>query len=62
MVGKFTIELKADGSSAKSAIEQIKSRSYKSSIDSYFGKKLAIGIAYDKDSKDKKHTAIIEEI
>ena len=58
----FIIELKADGSSAKSAIEQIRSRSYASSIDSFFGKKLAVGIAYDKNSKDKKHTAIIEEL
>ncbi|MBP5426358.1 MAG: AAA family ATPase, partial [Clostridiales bacterium] len=58
----FIIELKTDGSSAENAIQQIKSRDYESSIDSYFGKKLAVGIVYDKDSKDKKHKAIIEEI
>ena len=57
----FILELKVEGS-AKKALEQIKSKDYKSTLAPYRGKKLAVAIYYDKDSDDKKHSVIIEEL
>ena len=57
----FILELKATGS-VQEALDQIKSRDYKTTLAPYRGKKLAVAICYDKDSKDKKHSVIIEEL
>ena len=57
----FILELKVNGK-VEEALKQIKSRDYKSTFSAYHGKKLAVAIAYDEDSKDKKHSVIIEEL
>ena len=57
----FVIELKSKGT-VDEAIEQIKSRDYGVAFESCTGEKLAIGIAYDKNSKDKKHKVKIVEL
>ena len=57
----FILELKVEGS-VEEALEQIKSRYYNSSLAAYSGKKLAVAIYCDKNSDDKKHSVIIEEL
>ena len=57
----FILELKVQGS-AEEALEQIKSRDYKSTLAAYGGKKLAVAIYCDKNAEDKKHSVIIEEL
>ena len=57
----FILELKVS-KSVDEALEQIKSRDYKASLAPYSGKKLAVAICYDEDSKDKKHFVKIEEL
>jgi len=57
----FILELKVTGS-VEEAMDQIKSRDYKSTLSAYCGKKLAVAIYYDEDSKDKKHFVKIEEL
>ena len=57
----FILELKVEGS-VQEALDQIKSREYKSTLASYRGKKLAVAIYCDKDAEDKKHSVIIEEL
>ena len=57
----FILELKTRGS-VQDALDQIKSRDYKSTLASYNGKKLAVAIYYDENSKDKKHSVLIEEL
>ena len=57
----FILELKVEGS-AKKALEQIKSKDYKSTLAPYRGKKLAVAIYCDKDAENKKHSVIIEEL
>jgi len=57
----FILELKTSGS-VEEALEQIKSRNYKTTLAAYGGKKLAVAIYCDKDAKDKKHSVIIEEL
>ena len=46
--------------SADTAIRQIKERRYAGSLKGWADEVLLVGISYDKDSKDKKHTCIIE--
>ena len=56
----LVVELK-NGTSAESAIEQIKSRRYPASLERYAGRILMAGISYNRDDPEKKHTCIIEE-
>ena len=55
----LVIELKYD-KSAEGAIAQIKKKQYVKRLDAYKGNILLVGINYNKDSDDKKHTCIIE--
>ena len=55
----FVLELKVNSTPEK-AIEQIKKTKYMNAIRNCTGKKLAVGIAYNK--KDKKHSVKIEEL
>jgi hypothetical protein len=55
----FIIELKVNDT-PDSAIQQIKDTNYMQTLSGYTGKKLAVGISYNK--KDKKHFVKIEEI
>jgi len=57
----IVVELKCNKDS-KTAIEQIKNRQYGEHLKDYVGKILLVGINYDKDDKNKKHTCIIEEL
>lgn len=57
----LVIELKYDKSAA-GAIAQIKKMHYISKLNSYTGNILLIGINYDKNSEQKKHTCIIEKV
>ena len=56
----LVIELK-NGRSAESALEQIKSRRYPSSLERYAGRLLLAGITYDEKDPEKQHTCVIEE-
>ena len=56
----LVMELKYN-QSAEGAIAQIKDRKYTEKLEAYKGNLLLVGINYDKDSKDKKHTCLIEE-
>ena len=55
------IELKYD-QSADSAIRQIKDRQYLQALEGYSGEILLAGINYDKESKNKSHSCVIEKI
>lgn len=55
------IELKYD-KSAVTAIQQIKNRQYTQALEKYTGEILLVGVNYEKDSKDKHHSCIIEKI
>jgi hypothetical protein len=55
----FVLELKVN-STPDAAIEQIKKTKYMKALRNCSGKKLAVGIAYNK--KDKQHFVKIEEI
>jgi hypothetical protein len=55
----LVVELKWN-KSAQTAIDQIKERKYASSICSYTGEILLVGISYDK--KTKKHQCLIEKL
>jgi len=57
----IVVELKCNKDS-KTAIEQIKNRQYGEHLKDYVGKILLVGINYDKDDKNKKHTCTIEEL
>ena len=54
------IELKWD-KDADTAIRQIKERRYTGNLKGYGEKILLVGINYDKNSENKKHTCVIEE-
>lgn len=56
----LVMELKYN-QSAEGAIAQIKNRKYTEKLEAYRENLLFVGINYDKDSKDKKHTCLIEE-
>ncbi|MBQ7562581.1 MAG: AAA family ATPase [Lachnospiraceae bacterium] len=60
-VPALLVELKWN-ESAEGAIAQIKKRNYPASIKDYGGELLLVGIAYDKDSAEKKHECIIERV
>ena len=54
------IELKWN-QDAEGAISQIKDRNYPKALEGYGSEILLVGISYDKDDKEKKHTCKIEE-
>ena len=62
----MVVELKWN-ESAEGAIAQIKKRRYMKCLEAYNGMRffhgnvLLVGINYDKDDEDKRHTCIIEE-
>ncbi len=55
----LVIELKYD-KSADTALQQIKDRNYVQSLEGFAGEILLVGINYDKDSKEKTHSCLIE--
>ncbi|MDE7204479.1 MAG: ATP-binding protein [Lachnospiraceae bacterium] len=55
------VELKYD-KTAQSALQQIKDRQYTQALESYAGEILLVGINYDKDQKEKRHSCVIEKI
>ena len=57
----LVIELKYDRT-AESAIAQIKSRDYAGCLTGYQGETLLVGLSYDKNDGEKKHTCRIERI
>lgn len=54
------IELKYD-KSADSAIQQMKDRQYPQALEGYTGEILLVGVNYEKDSKNKPHSCVIEK-
>ncbi|MDO4326626.1 MAG: AAA family ATPase [bacterium] len=54
------VELKYD-KTAEGAISQIKKRQYTKALEEYEGNMLLVGINYNKDDKNKKHSCVIEE-
>ncbi len=56
----IVVELKYN-ESADTAIKQIKDKRYAGALNGYAGKILLVGVNYEKQSKNKKHTCIIEE-
>lgn len=54
------IELKYD-KSADSAIQQMKDRQYPQALEGYSGEILLVGVNYEKDSKNKHHSCVIEK-
>lgn len=56
----LVVELKYD-KSADTAIQQIKERHYTQALEGYLGEILLVGINYDRDSKEKPHSCIIEK-
>ena len=57
----IVVELKCN-KDADTAIVQIKSRKYGEHLKDYIGDILLVGINYDKNDKNKKHTCVIEEL
>jgi len=57
----IVVELKCNKDS-ETAIDQIRNRQYGEHLKDYTGKILLVGINYDKDDKNKKHTCVIEEL
>lgn len=55
------VELKYN-KSADTAIQQIKEKHYTQALEGYSGEILLVGINYDKDSKDKPHSCVIEKL
>lgn len=62
-VGKpaLVVELKYD-KSADAAIQQIKDRKYTQALEGYTGEILLVGINYDRESKNKPHSCVIEKV
>lgn len=56
----MVVELKYN-KSADTAIKQIKEKRYQGALASFSGKILLVGINYDAECSDKKHTCVIEE-
>lgn len=56
----LVIELKYD-KSAVTALQQIKDRNYIQSLEHFAGDILLVGVNYNKDSKEKAHSCIIEK-
>ena len=57
----LVVELKYD-KSAKTALQQIKDRGYTQALETYVGEVLLVGVNYDKDSKNKPHSCVIEKL
>ena len=56
----IVVELKYN-KSADTAIKQIKEKRYQGALTGYSDKILLVGISYEADGSDKKHTCVIEE-
>lgn len=57
----LVVELKYD-KSADTALQQIKDRQYTQALTGYSGEILLVGVNYDKDSRNKPHSCVIERI
>ena len=57
----MVVELKYN-KSADTAIKQIKEKRYQGALVGYSDKILLVGINYDAEGSDKKHTCVIEEL
>ena len=57
----FVVELKYN-KDADTAIRQIKEKRYHGALEGYTDKILLVGVNYDADGDNKKHTCVIEEI
>ena len=57
----LVVELKFN-KSADTAIRQIKERRYTQALEGYTGEILLVGINYNKNGKDKRHSCVIEKI
>ncbi len=57
----LVVELKYD-KSAESAVRQIKDRCYTQALEGFAGEILLVGVNYDKDSRDKPHSCVIERV
>ena len=55
----LVIELKYD-KNAMTAIRQIKDRHYTQALEGYSGEVLLVGINYDKEDRNKRHSCVIE--
>lgn len=44
------------------AIEQTRNRKYIRALEGYRGEILLVGVAYDREKKDKPHSCVIEKI
>lgn len=47
---------------ADTAIQQIKDRNYTQALQGYAGEILLVGVNYDKDSQNKRHSCVIEKL
>lgn len=56
-----SVELKWNRS-AKGAIDQIKEKRYPKVLSGYGGEILLVGISYDKEARDRRHTCVIEKV
>ena len=56
----MVVELKYN-KSTDTAIKQIKEKRYQGALVGYSDKILLVGINYDAEGNDKKHTCVIEE-
>ncbi len=57
----LVVELKYD-KSADTALRQIKDRRYAQALEGYVGEVVLVGVNYDRDSKDKPHSCVIERV
>jgi len=57
----LVVELKY-GKDAITALQQIKERQYTKALEGYVGEILLVGINYDKESKNKPHSCVIERV
>lgn len=57
----LVIELKYD-KNAMTAIRQIKDRHYTQALEGYSGEVLLVGINYDKEDRNKRHSCVIERM
>lgn len=57
----LVVELKY-GKDAVTALQQIKERQYTKALEGYVGEILLVGINYDKESKNKPHSCVIERV
>jgi len=57
----LVVELKYD-KTVETALQQIKDRQYPQALEGYSGEILLVGINYNKESKDKQHSCVIEKV